>query len=100
MGGGRGCYAGQPCSFACAKCRKHSSFFDNRSTYGRDVSATGRTRKQLGRGSNYHSWPRVAVEYKCNQCGHVGWSRHPDMHRVLNNGNWKRAGAAARESLP
>jgi hypothetical protein len=81
VGGGRGCYAGQPISFACAKCRKRFDFFDNRCTVGRSWKLTGRTRRQLGRGFNVHGWGKTAHEYECLDCGHVGWSRHPDVAR-------------------
>ncbi len=83
MGGGRGCYAGQPLSFACAKCRKHPLFFDRRDRFGRNWETTGKTRKQLSAGSNYHGWGRIAYQYRCLDCKHVGWSRHPDVERVV-----------------
>jgi len=80
--GGRGKYAGQPYSFVCAKCRKSSIrkvFF---STIGERVRLTGKTRKQRSQGMNYHNWGDVAYQYECLTCGHIGWTRHPDIaHR-------------------
>lgn len=90
MGGGRGCYAGQPLSFACSKCRKSRGFYNHetrRSSHhiGRHYMLTGKTRKQRSQGSNVHHWPDTAYQYKCLGCGHVGWSRHPDVQRLHNH---------------
>lgn len=85
MGGGRGCYAGQPATFACAKCRKHPLFFERRgSRFGRRYKLTGKSRRQQSQGSNFRRWPETALQYECLDCGHVGWSRHPDVHRREN----------------
>lgn len=27
-------------------------------------------------------WGHVAREYRCLDCGHIGWSRHPDVGRT------------------
>lgn len=80
MGDPYGMY--QPLAFACTKCRKEPSFFERRgSSYGRRVELTGRSRVQRSKGKNFRRWPDEALEYKC-PCGHVGWSRHPDVHRL------------------
>lgn len=84
---GRGKFAGQPHSFACAKCRKSHAFYDiitkrTSDTVGRRWTTTGRTRKQRSQGMNYHHWGDVAYEYRCLGCGHVGWSRHPSVAMV------------------
>lgn len=81
---------GQPLSFACAKCRKSSAFYDldtglTSDTVGRRFTTTGRTRKQRSHGSNYHHWGDVAYEYRCLGCDHVGWSRHPSVVRVYKH---------------
>lgn len=70
MGGGRGCYAGQPLTFRCAKCNRCRN-------YKNLGDRTGRTREQHAEGMNFHHWGIVAYEYECNTCGHKGWSRHP-----------------------
>jgi rubredoxin len=81
---GRGVYAGQPLSFTCAKCRltrEHFERFEHSTDIGRRFERTRRTRRQLSQGSNMHRWGNVAHEYRCLDCGHVGWSRHPDVAR-------------------
>ena len=83
MGGGRGCYAGQPATFACAKCRKRRDFFERRSVVGRKYTTTGKTRAQRSEGSNFRRWSDTAYQYRCLDCGHIGWSRHPDVKRVF-----------------
>jgi len=83
MGGGKGCYAGQPLSFFCAKCRKSIAF--RRSDWsgyaGDNWKTTGKKRKQLSAGGNYRHWPDHAYQYECLDCKHVGWSRHPQVER-------------------
>ena len=93
MGGGRGCYAGQPHSFACAKCRRSFRFRDEDGlgTCGRRYVTTGRMRKQLSQGSNYRHWPEVAYEYRCLDCKHVGWSRHPSVRDKYNREHGKKS---------
>jgi hypothetical protein len=82
MGGGRGCYAGQPHTFRCAKCKRGADA-QRQPRVGIDVSLTGRSREQHAEGMNVHHWKPIALEYKCNVCGHVGWSRHPTLaHRA------------------
>jgi hypothetical protein len=80
--GARGKYAGQPRMFTCAKCRRLTT-----SSPGGLVSitTTGRTRQQLSAGANYHHWPSTAYEYRCEKCGHVGWSRHPSIQRLFEH---------------
>lgn len=82
MGGpGRGCYAGQPLAFRCAECRKTTNPYWNEPARGQNVRMTGRSRAQRVRGANHHRWPDRAYEYECRDCGHVGWSRHPEAQR-------------------
>jgi len=72
---------GVPLCFACAKCRKQRGWKMPR---GRDVVRTGRTKKLTGRAAGNQP-PRSLGElheYRCNDCGHVGWSRHHDMLRA------------------
>lgn len=81
----RGAYAGQPHSFACAMCRKSMSFYENSCTVGRRYRTTGRSRPRRSQGMNYRHWGKIAYEYECLDCGHVGWSRHPDVARRYTN---------------
>lgn len=73
--------AGQPVHFFCAACRKkrHIPSFRVGS-----VQVTGRTREQTSAGHNMHNWPNTAYEYRCS-CGHVGWSRHPQVKRLYED---------------
>lgn len=71
--GSRGAYAGQPYSFRCAKCKQRRKL----------PRVTGKTRAQRSEGMNYHNWGDVAYQYECPECGHIGWTRHPDVERVF-----------------
>lgn len=87
--GSLGKYAGQPNTFACAKCRRLPEFLDivtghTSDTIGRRFTTTGKTRHQLSEGANHHGWPSTAYQYRCSGCGHVGWSRHPGVRRVFH----------------
>lgn len=42
------------------------------------VALTGRTRLTKHRGQRQSLTSR---EYKCQDCGHVGWSKHIDLER-------------------
>lgn len=60
-------------SFRCSKCKK------DKNNIGKYVEATGVFRgKVLPVGGNFKK-----VQYKCNECGHIGWSKHIDMINVL-----------------
>jgi hypothetical protein len=48
---------------------------------GSHWKTTGKKRKQLSAGGNYHGWPDHAYQYECLDCKHVGWSRHPIVAR-------------------
>jgi len=66
---------GHPLWFRCAKCRQKV----NRSlgTLAR-VVRSGRERAMTGSGRGSRMG-RAAREYRCNDCGHVGWSKHVDL---------------------
>lgn len=74
---------GYPLTLRCAKCKVRRSDRDHEC--GTHLAATGRTRpipsSQFGRGH-----PRALqyqAEYRCLDCGHVGWSRHRTMEDLL-----------------
>ena len=84
LGGGRGCHAGSPLSFRCKYCRS----WGRRDRYPRNgyfdrVVLTGRRRKFTpGRGDALGTRSDlVSREYRCEDCGHVGWSNHVDLKR-------------------
>lgn len=78
---------GSPLHFGCSKCRQgwnrlyHEGVFKYPGTASR-VQLTGRMRqKNLGSPGRY-IYARngaIAREYKCLDCGHVGWSTHSDL---------------------
>lgn len=89
---------GSPISFRCSACRRLASrskepvFRPRRGcvggTYWREtyhggrrdrVALTGRTRNFGTRGARMSA---TAREYRCLDCGHVGWSRHVDLGRA------------------
>jgi hypothetical protein len=69
---------GYPLTLRCTRCKV------GRPRGGFDLKATGRTKpipphKPQG---GYRCTNRM-IEYKCETCGHVGWSRHSDGERLL-----------------
>lgn len=75
---GRSAGPGSPVFFRCTKCR---STLNPDKSKGWRVELTGRTRQRPPRGvlGSRNSW--VAREYRCLDCGHVGWSTHNDLAR-------------------
>ena len=74
--------AGSPIFFRCTRCKKYST--RTSAKRGMNYEATGNvrpapTRKHHARGirSANHSY-----EYRCLDCGHVGWSTHNDVERA------------------
>lgn len=73
---------GQPIVLKCAKCRRSitrkllAAF-----SRGRNLEATGRVR--LSRGHRGIRQTNRRIEYRCKDCGHVGWSQHIDAERLL-----------------
>lgn len=68
---------GQPLTLRCAKCK---------TTWRRDygggtnLEATGRTKPVPHRGIRQTT---RKIEYRCRDCGHVGWTQHIDAERLL-----------------
>lgn len=74
MGANNG--TGWPLWFACAKCRKDwTRIYRDR---GHAVVRTGRTRPYKG-GNRGVRGLNTFHEYRCTDCGHIGWSRHVDI---------------------
>ena len=83
---------GQPAQFGCAKCRlKWDRCFRNatkpRGRLNR-IELTGKVRPvPFGRGG-----PRVVFtryQYRCLDCGHVGWSRHHTVAKLADKNGIK-----------
>ncbi len=73
---------GSPITFMCAKCRSTLQPDRNRGRSDR-VELTGRERPYRSSGYSARGIRStgVAREYRCLDCGHVGWSAHVDLAR-------------------
>lgn len=73
---------GEPIAFACAVERRERIWHDISQSLPKEhrVTPTGRTKARRTRGHIRHG--NVAREYRCS-CGHVGWSNHKDLGRML-----------------
>lgn len=67
---------GRPLHFKCSQCRLVGS----RRGYAVDVDLTGR-KKTLKTSNAGIRNSKTEREYRCRNCGHVGWSRHMDLER-------------------
>lgn len=80
IGPGTNAGTGYPITARCVKCNRRSY---PQTQYG-NPQPTGRTRKlrdgerpwRNGRG------PRIVAEYRCGDCGHTGWTKHPQVTRA------------------
>ena len=72
MGANNG--TGQPYWFRCSVCRRHGQR-DHGWMGG--VELTGRKRPHRGKSGARNS--HIDREYRCLDCGHVGWSCHVDL---------------------
>lgn len=83
--GGKGSGTGSPFFFRCSKCRRWGKVWRGMgSGYVDRVELTGRTRKY--RGNLEQRMTNVSREYRCLDCGHVGWSRHVDLVCLTQRG--------------
>lgn len=82
---------GSPLTFRCAKC-KVGRDWRNHDHAGENVEATGRvkplTPRQFGVGRGIRSL-RYRAEYRCLDCGHVGWSSHETMKGLLRQAGYE-----------
>jgi hypothetical protein len=76
-----------PIVFRCSACRhRHARRFRSadlsqaNTGMANQVTLTGRTRKRRRTGG--HRSSAVAREYRCQDCGHVGWAAHRDLDRL------------------
>lgn len=71
---------GQPIHFKCANCRRPRRNTLIRTSHqakpGWKVIRTGSTRSGGRPGVRML---RISHEYECQDCGHVGWTRHKDI---------------------
>ncbi len=73
---------GRPLSFRCTMCRRADDYRHKSRKGWRDrVKLTGRKRRcPPGDYGNRNS--EFRREYLCDDCGHVGWSRHTDLEAL------------------
>jgi hypothetical protein len=83
--GGKNSGTGWPHDLRCSACKRSTNNWKQPSRVGFNLEATGHVRNWSARG-------RVAlgargmgyqVEYRCRDCGHIGWTRHIDARRLL-----------------
>lgn len=75
---------GYPIFFKCPKCVRRAGW-RNEGNHGFKYEVTGKVRP-LTSAQQGHGNPRAVyyrVQFKCLECGHVGWSRHKDLARRL-----------------
>ncbi len=80
-----------PIHFRCAKCRRR---YGNREYFGERwseerggrnrVTLTGKTKLDRPGRSVHRSYrcDNVSRQYRCEDCGHVGWSTHVALKRI------------------
>lgn len=74
---------GYPLVLRCAKCkvlRDYRSFAHEDTHKGMNLEATGRSKPMKNRG---YRQSKLKIEYRCRDCGHVGWSQHSDAEALL-----------------
>lgn len=71
---------GIPITLRCSKCKKYRDW-QTEHKKGTNLEATGRTKERQHCGAL--RMQTTAVEYRCLDCGHVGWSQHVDAMRHL-----------------
>lgn len=69
---------GRPLTFRCVKCRRGRRL--NTGWPGR-IALTGKTRGDVV-STAFHRMCRGSFQYRCLDCGHIGWSRHVDLQRI------------------
>lgn len=85
---GRSAGAGFPLTLRCAMCKKRRGYSlrrDESSNIGTNLVATGKTKPVKRDGHHTHGIRQAnqRIEYRCTDCGHIGWSRHTDAERLL-----------------
>lgn len=73
---------GKPAVFRCAGCRRTTLRLPRPWPAGsaNRVVLTGRSKPNTSTRRG-HSSNDVSLEYRCQDCGHVGWSTHRDLER-------------------
>jgi hypothetical protein len=76
---GRSHGTGFPLTLRCAKCKTRWR------GGGTNLEATGKTRKAYWRRGYTHGMRQTdrAIQYRCLDCRHVGWTQHIDGERLM-----------------
>lgn len=75
---------GQPIHFRCSQCRAEGARWPLGSEHR--VELTGKVRDAKAGTAGVRN-SRRALEYRCLDCDHVGWSRHIDLeHKAIREG--------------
>lgn len=82
MGDGRGkaIGTGHPLTLRCAKCKARPNCRAARSV---KLEATGQTKPRAKWSQGGVRQAQQFIEYRCLDCGHIGWSGHSDAERLL-----------------
>lgn len=71
---------GHPAVFRCSECRSYRAPIRAWPAGSiQRVDLTGKTRRNPSRSRGH--WSDLQREYECADCGHTGWSSHPDLAR-------------------
>jgi len=72
---------GQPIALRCSQCRqRRGRYFPMMpANHGFNLIATGRVRPARHRGIRQ---THRRIQYRCLDCGHVGWTQHSDAERL------------------
>lgn len=76
---------GQPLTLRCAKCKTYSWKGAARGTH---LNATGATKPVTRRAARQTN---RKIQYRCRDCGHVGWTQHIDAERLLTRHESRRS---------
>lgn len=71
---------GYPITLRCGRCRRHDSWLVGGNRRGYKLTATGRTKPMPHKGIRQTN---RKIEYRCDECGHVGWTQHIDAEGLL-----------------
>jgi predicted RNA-binding Zn-ribbon protein involved in translation (DUF1610 family) len=78
---------GYPNWLRCWACRRAASrYIHGEGLRGNLLVATGRTKPMRHRGCRQTN---RKIEYRCLDCGHVGWTQHIDAERLMKRGGFK-----------
>ena len=86
---GRSSGAGFPLTLRCYACKRKYSYslsLGRRRDTGTHLESTGRTRRGRYPRGHIHGIRQTdrQIEYRCLDCGHIGWTQHSDGEALLS----------------